>query len=225
MTMTRNQKVGTAIASAIDASAEWLLCRLFPSLSVTDKVDECFGYASDDSQSMRRYALVKQFANVHNLFGCELVRRLVLSVQINKPGFPSVLSVSGNADPFKVIGSVVSLDPVDVVDAKAWLVAINECKGNKSMNEESSTFAVNTKPDFFVSSMVRLRRYFSSLSLARNGLRLSVADSGIGVRSSWNTNPTIATNLKSNSALSDSFPSLHPSVLSVLCVCIIGGSL
>ena len=210
--------------AAVAMTVNGLLRNLFPTLPVSNEVNKRLGYPSYDGQCVRRYSLLKQLADIHNLFGFELVRRLVLPAQINKPCLPCVLAVSGDANPLKVFSPVVSLDPVDVIDAKAGFVAFHESKSDKPMHKEPCAFSVNTKSDFSVSGVVWLRCYLRSLSLARNGLRLSVAHSCVGVRSGRNANSAFATNFKRDSAFYDGFPKFHVRIISELSVCIIGGA-
>lgn len=227
MTMTRNQKVGTAIASVVALTAmpeEGLLRRLFPAFSVADQVNERIGHAGNDGKCVRRYALVHQFADVYNLLASDLVRLLVFSVQINKSCFPSMLCISGDADPLKVIGPVVCLDSVNVVNAQPMRVAIDKSDGDKPMHKESRSHPINPKSYLLVSSVMRLRSYLNGFSLSSNGLRLSVTNSRVAVRSGGNPNSSFAAYFKRDSALRNSFPDFHDRILAVLGVRIIGGA-
>ena len=213
-----------AIATAIAIPAEGPLRRLLPAFAVADQIDKRLGHAGNNGKRVGRYALVQQLADVYDLFAGELVRRLVLAVQINKSGFPSVLGISGNADPFKVVGPVIRLDPVDVVNTQARRVSVDKSEGDKPMNKESCPLSVNPKPNLLVSGVMRLRSYLGGFSLSSNGLRLSVTDSRVAVRSGWNSNPAFATDFKRDSALCNGFPEFHDRILTVLGVRIIGGA-
>lgn len=221
---TKRLSAAAAIATALAIPAEGLLRRLLPAFAVADQVDKRLGHTGNNGKRVGRYSLAQQLADVYNLFAGELVRRLVLAVQINKSGFPSVFGISGNADPFKVVGPVVRLDPVDVVNAQARLVPVNKSDGDKPMNKESRPLSVNPKSDFLVSGVMLLRSYLGGFSLSSNGLRLPIADSRVAMRSGWNSDPAFAADFKRYSALGNGLPDLHDRTLAVLGVRIIGGS-
>jgi len=207
----RTKRLGAvaAIATAVAIPAEGLLRRSFPSLSVPNEVDKRLGNTSDDCQRMWSNPLVKQLSDVYDLLGRKFVHWLVFPMKINKASFPSMLAVSGNANPLKVFSSVISLDSVNVVDAKPWFVPIDKCRRNKAMHHKSNFPSVRTKTNFFIPGVVRLWRVFLRLSSPRYFLLFAKPNSCVRVSSSRNTNSPFAADFKRNSALRYGFPLFH----------------
>lgn len=221
---TKRLSAAAAIATALAVPAEGLLRRFFPAFAISDKVDERLGHASNNRQSVRGNPLIKQLTNVRDSLCREFVRRLVFTAQVNKPGLPSMLSISRQADPLKVLRPVIGLDPIDVIDAKTILVTVDKGPRDKSVNKEPGAFSVDAKPDLAVSGVMRLRCYLHGLSLASNGLRFSVTNPCVCVGPGRNADSASATYFKCNASLGDGFPNLHYFILSVLGVRMIGGT-
>ena len=212
-----------AIATAIAIPAEGLRLRYLASLAVADKVDKRFRYPGNYAKRVRGNSLMQKLADVCNLLCRKFVRWLLLSVEVYKARFPSMFGISCQANPLKVFSPVVGLDPVDVVDAQPRLVSINESRRDKAMHKESGAFTIDAKTDLTVSSVVWLRRVFLRFSGAADGLRFSVANPLISVRSGWQSNSADVANFKCDAALFNCFPLFHIKPSCCDGVCIIGG--
>ena len=212
-----------ALATAIAVPAEGLRLRYLASLAVADKVDKRLGHSGNYGQRVRGYALMQKLADVYHLLGRKFVRWLALTIEVYKAGLPSVLRVSRQTDPFKVLGPVVCLDAVDVIDAQPRSVTIDKSHCNQTMNKKPRSLSIDAKPDLAVPGVVWLRRVFLWLSGAAYGLHLPVPNSGVGVWPRRDANAPKVADLKRDSALFDCFPLFHVAPSNGFDVYIIGG--
>ena len=213
----------TVIATALAVPADGLRLRYLASLAVADKVNKRFGHPCNYAKRVRGNALMQKLANVCNLLCRKFVRWLLLSVEVYKARLPSMLGISCQANPLKVLSPVVGLYTVDVVDAQPRLVAINESRRDKAMHKESGAFSIDAKANFTVSRVVWLRRVLLRLSGAADGLRFSVANPLINVRSGRQSNSADVANFKRDAAFFNGFPLFHTKTSCCDSVYIIGG--
>lgn len=80
------------------------------------------------------YSACQSSANGFDLFPGQKVRRAFFPAQASKGILPSVFHVFFVRDPFKILGTKVSLNAVDVIDVKSFYMPRNESERHETMH-------------------------------------------------------------------------------------------
>lgn len=180
-----------------------------PPFPVSNKVYEAIGDAGDDCKCVWVNSLIQKLSNISDAFACKFCRWLVIAAHIYKTSFPSMFCVPGKAYPFKVLGPVVGLIPVDMINAKPIRMPFTKCQSNESMDAHADSLAVNCKFDIHISAFCLLRRVFLSLSNSFNCLFLAITNSRVFMWPSRNPNPARIADFKRVSLNNNFSPLSH----------------
>lgn len=114
-----------------------------PSCAVSYASDDFAGHANQNTKLVACGSESKKPPHNADLPGRKLVGRRALAAQVDQPRRPSVLAVLRARYPFQIGRSVVCLNAVDVIDAKAGFVPLAKCPSHKVVELKFLPLAVN----------------------------------------------------------------------------------
>ena len=167
---------------------------IHPSLVVSYQSNLTGRHVRNNGKCVRGYSLAKQFSDVHNLFRSKFMSGLIFASQVNKPGFPSMLGITSQRNPFQVFWAVVGLYAVNMVNGKTFSIAVYKYHANQSMHQFFGSNAIVPRSNFQVSAFSNTLSKFAALKLRSHSVRAPIPSSCIGSFFGWRRNRTILTN-------------------------------
>lgn len=148
-------------------------------------------------------------ADINDLLSGQFVTWLVLSSEIDKAGFPFVLSVSSQANPLKITRVVVQLIPIDVINAQLVRISWDKRDTDQSVQEVLRSLPLLHRRHFKIAMFANTGRQASFLKRCAEGLLFAISNSGVRAFMSRRLNASIFTHQPRKSLGLHLFPYFH----------------
>lgn len=185
----------------------------WPAFSVADFCNQAGRKTRDNSKRVGWDSLCKQAANIDNPLAGQFAYGVPLPAQIDQPGFPLMLRIPRQANPLKVLWTVVHLVAVNVVDGQPLRVSINKRESDEPVQGVLNPSAPLHRGDFKVaiSRLVWLQSAFRERR--HHGLLLAPPNPLANAFVRWRFNFPCGTNKPAKTLRLNLFPNFHCSLL------------